>query len=96
MQDVLLPKTAGSRSLAEDLTSGLPPRLGDSRVVINAENMKATAQSFADELVKQILVVRDAASLDVRCATPRFAALLHRSAETRAVQSRLFVDVRPL
>jgi hypothetical protein len=85
----------GSRQRAVELTDHLPKSLQHSTVVIDASGLASAAQSFADELCKQILEVREAEELVVHCATPRFAAHLNTSAQLRRCSERLSVDVRP-
>ena len=89
-----LPRLAGSRDLATRLTADLPAKLGRSRVEVNAESLASVAPSFADELVKQILVNRGARELTVLTASDRFAHYLARSANNRGVRAKLVVHVR--
>lgn len=91
-----LPRTAGSRERANELTSALPGDLTALTVVLEAQGMKAGAQSFADQLCKQILEVRCAERLEVRHATPMFARYLSNSARIRGVADRLTIETRAL
>ena len=95
MSNIVMPRLAGTRERAVNLTQGLPADLHDAVVSIDASDVVAAAQSFADELCKQILEVRHAARLEVHCATPRFANYLNSSAQVRGLTDRLSVDVQP-
>lgn len=94
MSSIVIPRLAGSRERAVDLTSVLPDDLSGSAVTIDAAGVDAAAQSFADELCKQILETRHASSLEVHRASPRFAQYLNSSAARRGVSERLLVDIR--
>lgn len=95
MSSLVIPRLAGSRERAVDLTSGLPDDLSGAKVTIDAAGVDAAAQSFADELCKQILETRQAYQLEVHRASPRFAQYLNSSAARRGVGDRLMVDVSP-
>lgn len=95
MVDVMIPRLAGSRERAVVLSAELPADLSAATVMIDAIGVESASQSFADELCKQILVVRSAERLEVHSAKPRFAHYLHESARIRGVADRLIVDVRP-
>lgn len=96
MTTIELPRTAGSRERADELTSVLSGDLKAQTVVLEAQCMKAGAQSFADQLCKQILEVRGAERLEVRHATPMFARYLSNSARIRRVADRLSIETRVL
>jgi hypothetical protein len=95
MSNLVMPELNGTREGAVDLTSSLPDDLRNAVVSIDAGAVVAAAQSFADELCKQILEVRHASRLEVHCATPRFAGYLSSSARVRGLSDRLSVDVKP-
>lgn len=89
---VVLPPLIGSRPSARELAAGLPEALGE--VHVEAGKLISAAQAVADELVKDILVVRGAERLKVWDATPRLAEHLQRAAELRGVKDRLLVTLR--
>ncbi|QWY82307.1 hypothetical protein SEA_PHISHY_33 [Gordonia phage Phishy] len=71
----------------------LPADLTDAEVVLNCRGLLAAAISFADELIKEILVNRHADQLRVVEATDReFLTYLSERAEAHGVRDRLYVD----
>jgi hypothetical protein len=85
---------SGSRQQAQDLVSGLPADLTGHPVALDCSALTIGSPSFLDELVKQVLVVRNAEVLDVVAAPDRTRTLLQRAAENRHVAERLRVSLR--
>lgn len=86
------PDHAGSRSLAQELTTDLAEDLSTEAVVLDCAEVVVATPSFLDEFVKQVLVERRASTLEAAHASARTADLLVRSATNRAVETRLSVD----
>ena len=95
MTSIVIPRLAGTRERAGQVSSSLPESLSGLIVTIDAQDVASASQSFSDELCKQILVDRDASRLDVHNASPQLARYLNTSARIRGVAVRLVVDVRP-
>lgn len=94
MQTLEMPRLTGSRQSARSLAEQLPEDLGYGEVTLDATSMNAASQSFADEIIAQVLHSRPGVSLRVVGATGRFARHLQVSAEVQGVEDRLSVDVR--
>lgn len=86
------PVKSRSRSQAQDLASVLPSPLTDTDVLLDCQGTAITAPSFTDEILKQILIERDAHSLEVINAPNRFAELLLRAAARLGIDDRLRVN----
>jgi hypothetical protein len=85
---------SGSREQAQELVLGLPADLAGCSVVLDCRSLTVSSPSFVDELVKQVLVVRNADVLNVVAAPERTRTLLERAAENRQVGPRLRVSLR--
>lgn len=94
MHRIALPDHAGSRDQAQELTSGLPKDLGGETIVLDCGSVVVGTPSFLDEIVKQVLVLRNASKLEVLDGPPRSRELLERAAQNRQVSSRLKLDTR--
>jgi hypothetical protein len=94
MARIQTPDHAGSRDQARELVRELPDDLTGERVLVDCSKLVIGTPSFFDEIVKQILEQRHAATLDVNDALERARELLERSAENRGVRDRLRVAVR--
>lgn len=87
------PSLAGSRRRAQRVIAHLPDDLSGAEVVLNCRGLLAAAVSFADELVKQILVVRGAALLRVvEVSDAEFVNYLKARAKAQGVSDRLQFD----
>jgi len=62
-------------------------------VVLDCTDLLVGTPSFLDEIVKQILVQRNARSLSVQGASTRAHDLLERSTENRNMRDRLMFAV---
>jgi hypothetical protein len=93
---LVLPTLIGARSSAIDLVADLPGDLADLEVTVDASLCLSASQGFADELVKQVLEVRGAASLAVGESSAAFAKHLRRSADLRGFAGRVFIDSREI
>jgi hypothetical protein len=77
------------------MLADLPLELRTTGVIMDCGELTVSTSSFWDEMVKEILEVREAQSLSVVHASPRAAELARRAAENRGVAARLSVEVRP-
>jgi hypothetical protein len=94
MVQLATPDHAGSRDQVDEMVRGLPADLRGVRVELNCSNLLVGTPSFFDEIVKQILVVRHADTLDAIAAPERVRQLLERAAENRGVRGRIRVALR--
>ncbi|MGU3650713.1 hypothetical protein [Mycolicibacterium sp. A43C] len=84
------PALAGSRPRAQQLLAGLPADLSGKVVQLHCGSLIAAAASFADEIVRTILVDRRAARLEVTSVSDReFVDYLRERAQVHHVQDRL-------
>ncbi len=83
------PTHAGSREQARELVARLPEDLAGSGVALDCSELTIGSPSFFDELVKQILIVRNADLLDVVSTSQRARTLLERAAQNRNVVDRV-------
>lgn len=91
----LVPPThSGSRDQAQELVAGLAPDLTDQSILLDCTDLTVSSPSFLDELVKQVLVLRNASVLDAHAASERTRTLLERAAANREVVDRLRVTAR--
>lgn len=86
---VQAPVKSRSREQAVLATADLPERVDD--VLLNCRGTAIATPSFADEVLKQVLIERQAASLTVENAPERLAGLLERAAVRLGVGDRLHV-----
>ena len=94
MLRIQTPDHAGSRDQAVSLVATLSDDLSGQTVLLDCANLLVGTPSFLDEVVKQVLQVRDAATLEASDAPNRVRDLLERSAANRGVRDRLRVAVR--
>jgi hypothetical protein len=84
---------AGARDQARDLVEVLGLDLSDEDIVLDCTDLLVGTPSFLDEIVKQVLVLRNARTLSVQSASARVHDLLERSAENRDLRVRLMFAV---
>lgn len=86
-----LPQLTGTRDRARRLlaNSGLPAALEGLTVHLDAGPTLAGTDSFADEMVKILLVERHAEGLVVTLVGPDFAEKFHQAARTYGVDTRV-------
>lgn len=89
MPRVEAPQHAGSREQAQALLAQLPPNLTGVVVVLDCGRTAISTPSFVDEIVKELLVDREAARLDVVGANERTQGQVVRAAENRNVATRV-------
>lgn len=88
-----LPRLAGTRAAAAEFCAATTNRLFATTVVIDASHCVSMAQGYADELVKQLLVIRYAPRVEVRGASGPMVEYLTDAAERREVRGlRLLVS----
>lgn len=85
---------AGSRDHARELVATLPAQLAGTSVVLDCTGLAVGTPSFLDEIVKEVLVVRQADRLEVVGGSPRIATLSQKAAANRGVADRLTVVAR--
>lgn len=73
------------------LVASLPDDLSDHEVVLDCAQMEVGSPSFLDEVVKQVLVLKRAGTLEIEGASQRAQVLLQRAADNRGVTERLRV-----
>lgn len=87
------PNHAGSREQAILLVSTLGDDLTGESILLDCSDVVVATPSFLDELVKQVLEMRDAGRLDVLEPPERAWQLLERAATNRGVRERISVAV---
>ncbi|KQX74488.1 hypothetical protein [Aeromicrobium sp. Root472D3] len=85
MTELTLPRLAGSRSAARSLVRQADGPLEGGIVIVDCRELRSAPPSFADELVKAILVEGCAASLTLRDASEEFIRYVRESAASRKV-----------
>jgi hypothetical protein len=93
MSQVMLPRLVGSRESADQLLGSLPRGTPYARLVLNCRELLAASPSFADEVVKLVLVEGRASELVVLGASDEFAEYIKQSAEARDVFSQVAIRV---
>lgn len=93
MPQLRLPRLVGTREAVSDLLAEqqLPASLAGETVVVQCRDLASGSTSFADELVKQVLGDRGAATLTLVGAPDRFVAYVRAAAERRGVVARVTV-----
>lgn len=86
------PMLAGSRPRARQILADLPKDLSGQIVQLHCDSMIAAAASFADEIVRTILVDRRALRLEVTSVSDReFIGYLRERADVHGVSDKLQV-----
>lgn len=88
---MVAPRLVGSRESAQAILSTIPKDLVGQRVALNCRELRSGSPSFADEIVRVVLVERQAAELVLVGAGERFAAYVRDSAGAHDVVDRLLV-----
>jgi len=63
--------------------------LGGRALRLNCQELRFATPSFFDEIVKQVLVERNAARLEIVAASSRGQELVERAARNRGVENRI-------
>jgi hypothetical protein len=92
-QRIQAPSHAGARDQARELADVLGTDLAGQDVILDCTDLLVGTPSFLDEVVKQVLVVRNAKALSVQMASARVHELLERSADNRGLSDRLMFAV---
>lgn len=88
--EIKIPLLAGSRERARQLFDGIPDNLDGVPVILNGNNAVASAASFADELVVELLLRRNALELrPIGCATADVMGFLRERAAHHGVSDRV-------
>lgn len=85
MTELTLPRLVGSRSAAQALVRTVDGPLSGSIVIVDCRELRSAPPSFADELVKSILVEGEAAGLTLRDASDEFIRYVRESGESRGI-----------
>jgi hypothetical protein len=91
-----LPQFVSSRPMARDVAAAVPVNLMGEHVIVDFAGVTAAAPSFVDELIREILVVRSAACLELSGIAERTAAYARRSAAAHRVEALLVLRERAL
>lgn len=83
MNEMTLPRLAGSRKTARRIVESFDGPLAGSLVVLNCRELQSAPQSFADEIVVAILVEGHATALTLKDASQEFIDYVRTSAERR-------------
>ena len=91
MEQIVLPRLAGTREAVGDLLSAqsVPSRLSGQTVVVLCRELASGSPSFADELVKELLEDRAAAELVLVGPPARFQHHVEAAAVRRDVADRV-------
>jgi len=91
MQRLRLPYLAGTRDLVHELlaTQDVPASLAGEVLVALCRDMAAASESFADELVREVVVVRGADGLALVGAPSKFVEHCRTAAIRRRVRRRV-------
>jgi hypothetical protein len=89
LQSVTLPPLAGSRPAAALLLAALPANLTGQHVAVLGRQLLSGSPSFADELIRQLTVERNAAQVEVIGAEPTFEEYVREAARIHAVADRV-------
>lgn len=93
MEQIVLPRLAGTREAVGDLLAAqsVPATLAGDTVVLLCRALASGSPSFADEMVKEVLVERGADELVLVGSNERFLHHVSAAAERRAVAERVRV-----
>ncbi|MCW2609983.1 MAG: hypothetical protein QOC93_1447 [Actinomycetota bacterium] len=86
---VTLPPLAGSRPAAAALLAGLPADLSGDEVAVLCRDLLTGSPSFADELVRQLAVERNAGRVVLVGAEDAFERYVRDAARDHAVAERV-------
>jgi hypothetical protein len=86
---VTLPALAGSRPAAAAVLAGLPADLSGDEVAVLCRDLLTGSPSFADELVRQLTVERNAGRLVLVGADGTFERYVRDAARSHAVTDRV-------
>ncbi len=92
--EITLPRVVGTRPAVAPFLVDVPLDLHGAAVVVDCRALLSGTPSFADELVRSLLVDRHAAELVVLGAGTDFAADLLESARDHRVGDRLHLKER--
>lgn len=85
---------SGSRDHARELVADLPSHMAGTSVVLDCSGLVVGTPSFVDEIVKEVLLLRNADRLELTGSSARIATLAERAAANRGVADRLTVVCR--
>lgn len=88
-ETIVLPELSGGRIRARAIVDALGASVRGKEIILDCRQLLAGSQSFADELVSQVLKQRGAATLRVMMAPPDFEQYLVDAAKDHGVCGRL-------
>ena len=89
---LVLPRLAGTRAAAIELTAALPQDLAGAVVRVQAADVVSAAQGFVDELCVQLLEVRRASGIVLSDPPDRVASYAELSARLRGFGEVVVVE----
>lgn len=90
--EIRLPREVGTRPAVAPFLASLDEKLDGQRIVLDCRSLLSGTPSFADEMVKEILVERSADGLVVLGGTLDFATDLTAFATERGVIDRVSLE----
>lgn len=90
--EIKLPRVVGTRPAVAPFLAEVPTDLHGERVVLDSRALLSGTPSFADEMVKAVLVDRGADELVVLGANSDFAADVTTSARDHGVLDRVHLE----
>lgn len=87
--EIRLPRVVGTRPAVAPFLASLDDKLAGQRVVLDCRSLLSGTPSFADEMIKQVLVVREADELLVVGASTDFADDVMQAARDHLVSDRV-------
>ena len=95
MAEMTLPPLVGTRRRARALLDELPAQLEHVTVYVDCRELLAGSESFADELILELLVERRADAVVATSVGLEFAGYLEKVAGEHGVSPRLVLDRVP-
>ncbi len=86
------PVRLGSREQAAELLANLPTDLTGQTIVMSFRDNRSARPSFVDELVREVLFVRNACCLALHEPPEMVSSTALRSAQSRGLEARLLID----
>lgn len=88
-----LPRLAGSRQKATILAESLPESLQDTVVVIDASESASVSQGFVDQLLKELIEVRESPNVFVVNSDLNLAERLVLSTKNRSLEDKATINI---
>ena len=95
-EELIAPASTGTRDLVRAwLESVLEPTLEDTLIAVDCSDLRSVTPSFVDEIMKIVLIERQASRLSFINPTERAKSYVSRSAQNRGVTDRVDVVAPP-